>query len=167
VDYKVEVRRLAPSQTAVIFASVPFGEMASTLGEIFDEVLHYLHALGVEPASNQAFARFVVHQEEGRVDVEAGFATTRPVFPAGDVTPGELPGGEAAVCLHVGPFNEIDKAYTALSEWVTSKGRQPAGVPWELYLSVPGEYPQRTEIYLPLAPVTIDPAFDDGAPPGF
>jgi effector-binding domain-containing protein len=167
VDYKVEVRRLSPATTAVIFASIPFGEMAATLAEIFGEVQHYLHAIGTEPVTNQAFARFVVHQAEERVDVEAGFATSRPVFPAGDVTPGDLPGGDVAVCLHVGPFHEIDKAYAAVNEWLAAHQRKASGVPWELYLSMPGEFPQRTEIYVPLAPVEIDPAFDDGAPPGF
>jgi len=167
VDYRVEVRKLSPSATAVIYASIPFGEMAETLGEIFGEVQHYLHAIGVGPVSNQAFARFVVHQKEERVDVEAGFATSHPVTPAGDIRPAELPGGEAAVCLHVGPFNEIDKAYAALTEWLGAHGRKAAGVPWELYLSLPGEFPQRTEIFVPLAPLALDPAFDDGAPPGF
>lgn len=73
----------------------------------------------------------------------------------GDLRPLTLAGGRHAVLLHVGPYAELDRAYTWLyREWLPTSGAVPADRPCvEEYLNNPRQVPPselRTEIWLPL-----------------
>ena len=66
-----------------------------------------------------------------------------------------IAGGVHAVLLHVGPYAELERAYTWLyREWLPSSGEDPADAPCvEEYLNDPRTTPPpelRTEIWLPL-----------------
>lgn len=83
------------------------------------------------------------------LDVEAGFPISRLV-PGKDAI---QPDGRAATCLHVGPYAEIEPAFTGLSGWVKANGYEPTGIAYEMYLNDPSTTPPedlRTLIFLPL-----------------
>jgi effector-binding domain-containing protein len=62
-----------------------------------------------------------------------GVEVTRE-FPAfGEVRPVRTPGGEAAVVRHVGPYNGLAEAHSAIHEWANESGRTLAGTSWEIY----------------------------------
>jgi effector-binding domain-containing protein len=86
-------------------------------------------------------------------DVEAGFPVSGTPAPKGEVVASELPGGDVAVVEHIGPYDAMVPAYTALTDWVEEHDSSVAGTPWEVYFSDPGEEPDpakwRTEIYQP------------------
>ena len=66
----------------------------------------------------------------------------------------EVPGGLVATTVHVGPYGEVGKAYTALQKWMTDNGRRPAGMVRETYLNDPGTVPAEellTQIDWPIA----------------
>jgi AraC family transcriptional regulator len=72
-----------------------------------------------------------------------------------DLRPLTIAGGHYAVLLHVGPYAELERAYTWLyREWLPASGREPADLPCvEEYLNNPRLVPPpelRTEIWLPL-----------------
>jgi effector-binding domain-containing protein len=74
--------------------------------------------------------------------------------PAGRVL-GEalVPGGEAAVLVHSGPYDTLHESYRALAGWVAEHGYRPAGPPQEIYLTGPDEPgPPVTELRMPVAP---------------
>ena len=150
----VELRQLSRTDTAVVRLTCPPEEIGENMDSIFGEVMAYLDASGVAPAG-VAFGRYTMRDGQSEVDIEAGFTIARPIAdPAlsGRIEPGELPGGEAAVCLHVGPYDQVGAAYQAVAEWVTKEKRRPVGAAWEAYLSMPGEDPSRIEVVLPLSP---------------
>ena len=65
-----------------------------------------------------------------------------------------MPGATVASTVHVGPYGEIGKAYTALQKWMTDAGRRPAGPVREVYLNDPGSVPENellTEVDWPSA----------------
>jgi effector-binding domain-containing protein len=65
----------------------------------------------------------------------------------------EIPGGKLAQCLYIGPYNKIEPAYNALTEWVKENGYEATGVAYEFYLNDPGEVaPEEllTQIVFPL-----------------
>jgi AraC family transcriptional regulator len=73
----------------------------------------------------------------------------------GDLRPLTIAGGHYAVLLHVGPYAELERAYTWLfREWLPASGREPADLPCvEEYLNNPrlvAPPDLRTEIWLPL-----------------
>ena len=45
----------------------------------------------------------------------------------------ETPGGEAAVCVHRGAYDEMGNAYLAIDRWIAANGRESAGCTWEIY----------------------------------
>jgi effector-binding domain-containing protein len=147
MTYDVEVRALAPCDTAVIRTVCRLQDVGSVLPGIFQEVWHYLEA--AEVPAGLAFGRFTV--AGGEIVVEAGFSTAEPVPGSARIQPGSLPGGEAAVCLHEGPYEQVEAAYNAVNDWLEREGREAAGEPWEVYLSPPEETPPRTEVVFPLA----------------
>ena len=147
--YDIEVRRLERRYTAVVRTRCPRDKIADTIGGIFDEVMARINTTGAQPTGG-VFGRY----EPGMSDVgiEAGFTIAQPIAPAGRVEAGELPGGEAAVTLHVGDYGGVAAAYEAIEAWMRQHEREPAGVPWELYLTPPEVEPQRTEVFFPLRP---------------
>jgi AraC family transcriptional regulator len=149
MSYDIEVRRLERQDTAVVRARCAWDQIAPTLGSIFGEVMAHLGATGAVPAGG-AFGRYTPRGAE--VDIEAGFTVTAPIAAGGRVEAGELPGGDAAVCLHVGPYEQVAAAYEAVQAWIAEHGRELAGAPWEVYLTPPEEQPPKTEVVFPLRP---------------
>ena len=90
------------------------------------------------------------------VDLEGGCPVASPVAGAGDVHPGELPGGEVAFTWHVGPYDTIGEAHGALTAWVLANSRKQRGPMWEVYWTDPGQEPDptrwKTELIMPLEP---------------
>ena len=147
-DYEVEIHELAPTHTAVIKKTVAWSEISGALAGIYPEVLSYLHTAGIEP-ERAPFARYA--PRDAGVEIEAGFMTeATPIQGNGTIEPSRLPGGEAAVCLHVGPYAGVSEAYEAVTAWLKEQGREPAGAPWEVYTSPPDEDPPVTEVVFPL-----------------
>ena len=150
MGYDIEIRTIDRTDTAVVHKNVGWAEIAATLGAIFGDVMTYLTDMGVG-TTGMAFGRYEPQGET--VTIEAGFSTAGPIEGDSHVVPGELPGGEVATCVFVGPYEDVAKVYEAIEGWVAAQGRQIGGAPWESYLSMPDENPPRTEIFFPLAPI--------------
>ena len=147
--YVVELRNLNPTHTAEIKVTATADDIAATLGQAYAEVWQYLASQDIT-STGVAYARY--QMRNGFFDIQAGFSTPLAVKGEGRVRPGELPGGEAAVCLHEGPYDQVGEAYTAVNEWLLREGREVQGSPWEVYLTPPGVEPLRTEVFFPLRP---------------
>jgi effector-binding domain-containing protein len=104
----------------------------------------------------------VFHDEEFKpadMDVEiaipvpASFKASIPLQGGRALTGREMPRLDQAACVvHVGPFETISEAYTALGTWVAASGYEFAGPPREVYLQAPSETePAITEIQMPVA----------------
>lgn len=64
----------------------------------------------------------------------------RGTTPAGrDLVGIEVPAGEMAVVVHVGPYDTIHESYQALGAWFSSEGRQGSGPAYEIYLTAPDD----------------------------
>jgi effector-binding domain-containing protein len=83
-----------------------------------------------------------------------GVILDAPLDGEGDVRAVDLPGGDAAYSLYVGPYDGMEPAYKAIEAWIAAKGRKSAGAAWEIYLSDPQSEPDpqkwQTEIYWPI-----------------
>lgn len=147
MSYEVKVEQRQRTDTAEVHATCSWQTIAEVLPAIYGDVLAYLQDSGVG-TTGIAFARYRPRAEE--IEVEAGFSTPSPVAASGRVTPGELPGGDCAVCLHAGPYDRVSEAYEALWGWLKGSGRRAAGDAFEVYLSPPEEDSPRAEVILPL-----------------
>lgn len=152
-SYIVEVRTLAPQQTAVVRDTVPISEIGSFISRAFSEVGEYLGRTAT-PMTGPPFSCYF-RMPSDTVDVEAGFPTLAPIAGEGRVIASTLPGGPVAVTTHYGPYEGVAEAYEAIFRWIEENGRQAAGLHfWEVYYTDPAEAPDpakwRTDVFVPL-----------------
>jgi len=150
---KIELRVLRSHHTATVREEVAQGDLAEAMGRIFQAVNVTLEKQNVE-RDGAPFARY--HTFGETVDLEAGVMVAAPITPDGDVTPGELPAGPAAIAVHAGPYESLSATYDAMNRWLSASNHQTNGGPWELYITDPSAEPDAgkwlTEIIFPLKP---------------
>jgi len=66
-----------------------------------------------------------------------------------------LPGGPAAVAVHMGAYDKLQDTYAAIERWMQQQGVRAAGAPWESYITDPAEHPDpakwRTDVFWPIS----------------
>jgi AraC family transcriptional regulator len=147
-----EIRSIPRQDTAVVAVTSPLDGISESMGKAFEKTFHALGATGVAPAG-PPFARYF--NMEDPFEYEAGVVVATPFAGSDEVKPGELGGVEAAVGMHVGPYDTLERTYDAMMEWITGQGRSVAGPMWEVYLTDPSSEPDpqawRTEVFIPVA----------------
>jgi effector-binding domain-containing protein len=154
---------LTPQPAAAVRIQQPMAEM--DLAALFDvhlpNIADRLADLGAEPAG-PPFGRYHEFGPE-QVDVEIGIPVASPVGnvrPLAECEPGEigsseLPGGQAAVTVHLGPYDSLSQTYERLEGWIRGQAREPGPGPWESYIDDPAEVDDpsqlRTEVVWPVA----------------
>lgn len=149
---RIELRVLGSHQTAVAREEVDANDLADAMGRLFQMVSSALRDQGVEAAS-APFARY--HSMGATVDLEAGMIVNGRIRPDGQVQPGELPGGPAAIAVHTGPYETLRATHEAMRRWLEANpGQKANGGPWELYVTDPADEPDptrwMTEVIYPL-----------------
>ena len=118
-------------------------------GKGYGEIVQYLEELGEQPIGPPFGAYYNMDMED--LDIELGFPVGRELPGRAHIQAGEIPGGQVATCLHIGPYSEMEPAYAALTEWIKDNGYEATGVVYELYLNNPDETPPaQTQIVFPL-----------------
>ena len=151
MTHQCEVKEVAPQPTLGIRRTISIENISTMLGEAYGAVAQYLGELGEYPAG-PPFAAYYNDDMEN-LDIEAGFPVARELEGRGEIEAGEMPGGKAATCMHIGPYDEIEAAYNALTEWIEDQGHEPTGISYEMYLNDPDEVPPeelQTQILFPL-----------------
>ena len=64
-----------------------------------------------------------------------------PAAGVGDIEAITLPGGPAAVAVHMGPYDTLQETYAAIERWMEQQGVRAGGSPWESYITDPAEHP--------------------------
>jgi DNA gyrase inhibitor GyrI len=149
---KIELRVLAGHKTAIIRDEVPVSGLAEAMGRMLQAVMSTIQEQGIEPAS-QPFARY--HSMGETVDFEAGVIVTSPIQLAGEVKPGDLPAGPAAIAVHTGTYETLGNTHAAMRRWLDANpAQQQNGGPIEIYVSDPAAEPDpakwMTEVIYPL-----------------
>jgi effector-binding domain-containing protein len=126
-------------------------QIGPLVGEAFGAVYHFVGRHGLTPVG-APIACYVMGSGQD-FDVRAGCEVGVPVQPEGDIEPYLLPGGPALTTEHVGPYDELPKAYEALEAHARETGHDlDMTVMWEEYLTGPEVPPDqtRTVIHWPL-----------------
>ena len=150
--YDVELQQIASQPVAVVRFEVAPDQLSAKLAEVLPAVYTYLAESGIEPG--MPVSRYYSVSDDV-LDMEAGMPVPEPVTGRGDIVGAELPGGSVAMTWHTGPYDQLDKAHQALTEWATSHDRQPVEGLWEIYVTDPGQEPDpnrwKTQVFLPLS----------------
>jgi len=165
IPYSIEKKELSPQPVLVMRRKVARSAIAATIGESLPHVFLYAQQKGIALAG-LPFTRYI-ELGLGTITMEPGMRIAAPgqdpipVEPAwtevsgeGHVVQDTLPGGPAAVTVHMGPYDKLPEAYEAMELWIQSQGLIAAGPPWESYVTDPSEHPDpkdwKTEIFWPL-----------------
>lgn len=151
MSYDCELREQHAQPTLIIRTRAAVQELPQVLGQAFRKIALYLGELGEHPAGPPFVAYYNADMDD--LDLEIGFQVARELPGRGDIEPSEIPGGEAATCLHVGPYSDIGPAYEALGQFIADEGHEATGVAYEMYLNDPQETaPEdlQTQILFPL-----------------
>ena len=129
-----------PAQpTLVIGTRTPVQGLPQVVAQAYGAIMHYASRLGVQPGGAPFVAYHNMDMED--LDLEIGFPFAQKVPGEGTILAGEIPGGKAAACVHVGPYDQLGAAYAALHEWMQAHGHVPTGVAYEVYLNDPQATP--------------------------
>ena len=127
-------------------------DLGEVMGQLFPEVHGHIIESGQVPAG---MPLAIYHEMMGHeVEVECAIPVAAPMAGTARIRAGELPAGTAARAVHLGPYENLKQTWGALFAWVGAKGLEPAGAPWEVYVTDPGQEPDpskwRTEIFMPV-----------------
>lgn len=147
MTYQIVPADLQEQQVACLHARVPQGGIAAFLAAAFSKVPEEVAQRGLRPVG-PPYARYSF-QDDGSIDVEAGFPVSATMTRTGDVEPGTLPGGHVVTTVHVGAYDRVGDAYDALETYLVNNGYEPVGAAWESYLDDPDVPEPRTKVYLP------------------
>jgi effector-binding domain-containing protein len=125
--------------------------LPQVLGTAWGTIMKYTGRIGVQPSGPPFVAYHNMDMQD--LDLEIGFPFVEKLRGEGEVLAGEIPAGEAAGCLHVGPYDQVGAAYEALQKWMAANGHTPSGVAYEFYLNDPQSTPAaelQTQVVFPL-----------------
>lgn len=152
--YEIETRNVPAFYLAAVKFTATIPEIGQHIGPAFGAVMQYLERTGVQTLGG-AVALYEPASGAQAFHVTAGFTIPSPIEGDGHVVHVEVSASEAAFTTHVGPYEELPRAYEAIQEWLKQNGREAADAPvWEEYHSGPETPPAeiRTDIYWPLEP---------------
>jgi effector-binding domain-containing protein len=105
---------------------------------LWAELLEYCEKNNVRIAGTALAIYHSVGTRQGGWDIEVCIPVDTDHTPSGNVKISILPAVEVMACtIHAGPFHTVQKAYTALNEWVEKNGYHITGPTRELNLRLP------------------------------
>ena len=147
-----ETKQVEAKPIVGIRTTTTMEKITEVMGPLFGEVHGYMQQSGREPAGMPFTIYYAM--DGNTLDLECGMPVASPMDGGGRVKAGELPEGKVATVTHMGPYDELPQTWAALMEWMGAQGLQPAGAPWEVYVTDPGAEPDqskwRTDIFFPV-----------------
>ncbi|MBN1538166.1 MAG: GyrI-like domain-containing protein [Anaerolineales bacterium] len=113
--------------------------LPQVLGQAYGAIAQYLGQIGQFPAGEPFAAYYNMDMQD--LDLEIGFPVSAKIPGKETIQPGEIPGGKAVVCMHVGPYDKIAAAYEAMDAWMKTNHIEPTGICYEFYLKDPQTTP--------------------------
>ena len=125
--------------------------LPAVLGQAYGAIMQHAGQLGAQPVGAPFVAYYNMDMQD--LDIEAGFPFAQTLAGQGNIQAGQIPGGQAATCMHVGPYDQVGGAYEALQKWLPANGREATGIYYEFYLNDPQQTPPealQTQVVAPL-----------------
>jgi effector-binding domain-containing protein len=148
--YVVEETVLPEGEGIAIRETHPLDDLPRFFESAFGEMARYVSEAKAATYAGPPFARYHT-VPPAPLDVEAIFPLTGSLPSRGRIRSVRLAGGPAIQVMHEGPYDTMVGAYEAIEHWLREHGRARSQPPREVYLTGPGQAPQRTLVVQPLA----------------
>lgn len=152
-DLHVEVRGYPAEDYLGTEFDAPLAAVGESVAAAYERIFAHLARERAQPAAPP----FLIASPPAgdRMHIIVGVPTMRALGGSGDLRPGRLAGGRAAVVVHRGPYDQLAPVYEDLRAWVESHGHTATAPPREVYLNgpadVPGPADYLTELVWPIA----------------
>jgi effector-binding domain-containing protein len=150
---EIAKKKLEPVTVVSIRTKTSLSDISKTISESYGRIYGYLKESGAECAGPPLTLYHDTEWNPEDIDIEPA----APVAKSVDVPEGmvcrELPGEEALITVHKGPYSTLKDTYTEIEAYMKENGLQYAGAVREVYLTDPDkvEKPEDnlTEIQIP------------------
>lgn len=126
--YEVRAEELPGAPVAVVRRRAARAELSRVVPEGCGRVWKLLKEYNVTGAG-----RNVAIYLDGAVNVEVGVQIGPGFTGAGEAVASSTPAGRVAWTTHLGPYQELHRAYAAIRAWADAHGEVLDGPSWELY----------------------------------
>jgi len=152
VTEPIRIVELEPRKLAGIRRTFPQSQLGAFFTEAYPEIAGALGTAGARPMG-RPLARYF-DNDPAAFDVEAGIPFDGSFAGSGSIVVTELPGGKAAMTVHLGTYETLSPEYKRIMAWAEANGTRLGDGPWEVYVNDPSNATPdelRTEVYFPLA----------------
>ena len=118
-------------------AAVP--DLPTVLPQLFGAVAQYMGQLG-QPITGAPLVAYY-NMDMQNMDIEVGYPVAQKLPGQGNIQFSQMAGGKAAACLYIGPYDQIQRAYETLTQWMQAHSYEGTGVCYEVYLNDPAQNP--------------------------
>ena len=134
MSLSVNLETVRPRRLAAVRREVAPGAVGSAWKPALDKVWEFIRSQpGLRTDGHNVFLYQHPTQPGAPILCDFGVEVTRMFEMAGEVYATETPAGEAAVCVHRGPYNRLSEAHGAIGKWMAANRRESAGYSWEIY----------------------------------
>jgi len=141
MSYKFEVINQPAQRVLSIRIHTAMKDLPVVLPKSFDAIAQYICDLGQQPAGAPVVGYYSSDPDMQNMDIEIGYPVAQKLPGRDNIQPSEMPGGKAAACLYVGPYDKIPAAYGAIMQWIKDQGHEATGICYEVYLNDPEQTP--------------------------
>jgi effector-binding domain-containing protein len=130
----VSLRTVTARKLAAVRRQAAIGGVGAAWRPALDQVWAFLRTTpGLWTGGHNVFLYHHPERREMPMDVDFGVEVVRAFEAEGEVHSVETPAGEAAVAVHVGPYDRMKETHDAIHAWRAANHRAFAGKSWEIY----------------------------------
>ncbi|HEV7572670.1 MAG TPA: GyrI-like domain-containing protein [Thermoanaerobaculia bacterium] len=130
----VQIEVVSPRLLAAVSREVAVGRVRDVWRPALDQVWAFLRTqLGLRTDGHNIFVYHLPANDGDPIHADFGVEVTGEFARCGEVRPVRTPSGEAAVARHVGPYDDLAEAHSAIHEWSRKSGRALGRTSWEIY----------------------------------
>ena len=130
----VSFQSVEPRRLAAVHRAIAPGQVGATWRPALDLVWQFLRRQqGLHAGGHNVFLYRHPLQPGSPIEADFGVEVTRGFAAEGEVREIFTPTGEAAVAVHIGPYDRMGETHAAIHAFVTAQKRALAGQSWEIY----------------------------------
>lgn len=148
MEYQVHIQHVASQTTGVVRRRTRGSELAQVIPQACGEVWEFFRTSTL-PRPGRHLAVYL----DCEINIEVGVEAAQPFVGDDRVFCSQTPAGTVATTAHIGPYNRLHEAHTAVLKWCADHGRALAGPSWEVYGHWTDDPAQlRTDVFYLLQP---------------
>jgi len=139
MSFKYEIKEQHAQPTVSIRTKTSLSKLPEVIHKSYDAIEKHIAKVG----GTNAGAPFVIYynMDINDLDVELGFPVAKNISEYHEVKNSQTPAGKALEFTHVGPYNELEKAYRPAMTWIKESNFKESGIVCEFYMNDPAVTP--------------------------